>query len=632
MCGINGRINAQKTNYIEADICPMMKKMHHRGPDDSGTFFTNGLAFGFVRLSIIDLSPAGHQPFQSPDRRFTMVFNGEIFNYVELKEELLGLGHAFLTKTDTEVLLHSYMEWGKGMLDKLNGMWAIAIFDSQEQTIFCARDRYGIKPFYYTVFEDELIFSSEIPSILSVLPQKPQANKNIFLDYLLFNKTEQCEDTFFSGIKKLMHGHCLTISLTNPDFSKLKIEKWYNIHNRVNQADGFKTPAEYRKYFNEAVNLRLRSDVPIGVCFSGGLDSSAIVSVIMDEFHKEDLNTFSAVYDASFSGDESRFIHMYKDKPGQRHYVTPTAESLLEDLDRFIECHGEPLPSTSPYAQFKVMDLAHGKVVVTIDGQGADEQLAGYHYFFGFYFKDLLKRGKFFRLLKEMVTYTVLHKSFFAFKTFAFFLIPGKWRIKLKANELSYLDKEFVKEYGGASQISDNLYGSGSLQDALINHFEFKLEHLLKWEDRNSMYFSLEARVPFLDYRLVEKTLATQADMVIRDGWTKYILREAMKGTLPEAIRMRVDKNGFMTPQDEWFRTLQWQEKIKEIITSNSFANRGLFNVKEVGILYERHLMGEVQIAKEIWKWIHTELWFRKYIDLLNTNESPKTYKIKSVY
>jgi asparagine synthase (glutamine-hydrolysing) len=231
-----------------------------------------------------------------------------------------------------------------------------------------------------------------------------------------------------------------------------------------------------------------------------------------------------------------------------------------------------------------------------------------------------------------MVTYTVLHKSFFAFKTFAFFLIPGKWRIKLKANELSYLDKEFVKEYGGASQISDNLYGSGSLQDALINHFEFKLEHLLKWEDRNSMYFSLEARVPFLDYRLVEKTLATQADMVIRDGWTKYILREAMKGTLPEAIRMRVDKNGFMTPQDEWFRTLQWQEKIKEIITSNSFANRGLFNVKEVGILYERHLMGEVQIAKEIWKWIHTELWFRKYIDLLNTNESPKTYKIKSVY
>lgn len=615
MCGISGRIHVNKKIYRDIDISPMIQKMHHRGPDDTGTFFSEGLVFGFVRLSIIDLSPAGHQPFQSVDGRFTLVFNGEIFNYLELKEELAYLGHTFVTKTDTEVLLHSYMEWGGDMLHKLNGMWAFAIYDKQECTVFCARDRYGIKPFYYTLNKREFIFSSEIPCILEVLPNKPQANKSVLLDYLLFNKTEQSADTFFSEIKKLMHGHCITIDLNNRDYSTVKPEKWYDIRQRVAQSQGFYKASAYRHSFNEAVKLRLRSDVPVGVCFSGGLDSSSIASVIMDDFNKKDLNTFSAIYDASFSGDESKFIYLYKHKPGNRHYVTPTAESLLSDLDKFVECHAEPLPSTRPYAQFKVMESAQGNVVVTLDGQGADELLAGYHYFFGFYYKDLLKRGKFFCLLKEMWAYTLLHKSLFAFKTFAFFLVPAKLRIKLKANDLSYLDQNFLKKYRSNSQIAENLYGSSSLKEALINHFEYKLEHLLKWEDRNSMFFSLEARVPFLDYRLVEQTLATQSDLIIRDGWTKYILREAMKGALPEKIRMRVDKNGFSTPQDEWFREPIWQKKINSIIESESFASRGLFEVDSVKKQYKKHLNGEVQIAREIWKWVHTELWFRKYID-----------------
>lgn len=614
MCGINGRINIHKKQYSDQDVIPMMRKMHHRGPDDSGVFLEEGLAFGFVRLSIIDLSPSGHQPFISPDGRYTMVFNGEIFNYIELKEELLALGHNFLTKTDTEVLIHCYMEWGKEMLNKLNGMWAFTIYDKVDRIVFCARDRFGIKPFYYTISNNEFIFSSEIPSILEVLDIKPKENKSVLFDYLLFNKTEQSENTFFTGINKLMHGQCMTIDL-NKNVLDLKIEKWYDIFIRVKESKGFNSSSDYKKYFYDAINLRLRSDVPVGVCLSGGLDSSAITSVIIDDFNKLDLNTFSAIYNDSFSGDESKFINLYKEKPGSRYFVTPTAESLLKDLDRFVECHAEPLPSTSPYAQFKVMELAKGNVVVTIDGQGADEQLAGYHYFFGFYYKDLMRKGKFFRLLKEMVAYYKLHKSFFAFKTFVFFLLPSKLRIRLKAQKLSYLDKLFVKKHNTNSIISGNLYGSNTLKDALINHFEYKLEHLLKWEDRNSMHFSLEARVPFLDYRLVECTLATQSDMIIRDGWTKYILRESMKDVLPEAIRMRIDKTGFSTPEDEWFRTSEWQEKILEIIKSDSFSTRGLFDVSEVKKQYQKHLKGDIQIAKEIWKWVHTELWFRKFID-----------------
>jgi asparagine synthase (glutamine-hydrolysing) len=327
------------------------------------------------------------------------------------------------------------------------------------------------------------------------------------------------------------------------------------------------------------------------------------------------LHTFSSVFDDTFSGNEKPFIDLYKDKPGKRNFTTPTAESLLNDLDRFILCHAEPLPSTGPYAQFKVMELAGKDVVVTIDGQGADEYLAGYHYFFGFYFKDLFKRFKFCRLINEIYYYVKIHKSLFAIKTFVFFMLPKSLRTKARIAGLGYVNEDFINRNRHNQVISDNLYGSDSLQEALINHFNYKLEHLLKWEDRNSMHFSIEARVPFLDYLLVEKALATASDLIIKDGMTKYILREAMSGLLDEKIRMRVDKNGFSTPQDNWFRTEQWQTRITEIITSASFSQRKIIDPKKALELYQRHLKNEINIAKEIWKWIHLELWFIKFID-----------------
>jgi asparagine synthase (glutamine-hydrolysing) len=194
-------------------------------------------------------------------------------------------------------------------------------------------------------------------------------------------------------------------------------------------------------------------------------------------------------------------------------------------------------------------------------------------------------------------------------------MLPKTVRTKAKVTSLGYLNDYFTRKYKHNQVIADNLYGSGSLKEALINHFNYKLEHLLKWEDRNSMYFSIEARVPFLDYQLVEKSLATSAHLIIRDGMTKYILRESMNGILDEKIRMRVDKNGFDTPQDQWFRTPEWQEKIWEIITSNSFKNRGIIDPEKAKIQYKKHLSKEISIAREIWKWIHLELWFRKFID-----------------
>jgi asparagine synthase (glutamine-hydrolysing) len=610
MCGINGIVNLDNDQVSEREIKQMMSLQKHRGPDDEGIFVENNTGLGFVRLSILDLTTAGHQPMESQNKRYVIVFNGEIFNYLELKKELESKNYIFKTNTDTEVLLACYQEWGEDCLHKLNGMWSIAIYDKENQSLFAARDRYGIKPFYYILNRDKFIFASELPPLLSQLNEKPTENKQVIFEYLAYNRTDQTEQTFFNEIKKLQHGHCLSIKDGN-----VVIKKWYHIEERVKSAKPFQSAAEFHELFSDAIELRLRSDVPVGVCLSGGLDSSAITAMLYKKYERKDLNTFSAVYKDGETGDEKEFIHEFKDDLQNMHYITPTADTLMQDLDSFIVTHAEPIPSTGPYAQFKVMELAQKHVVVTLDGQGADEMLSGYHYFFGFFFKDLTKRGRFFLLIREILAYLKNHKSTYGLKTFVYFLLPSKLKTKARVKQRGYLNKDYVTKHGKGGSIVDNLYASKSLQQALINHFNYKLEHLLKWEDRNSMHFSLEARVPFLDYRLVERMLNTTGEHVIKNGTTKAILREAMKGIVPEKIRIRSDKVGFDTPQDKWFRREDFQKMIGDIILSESFKSRGIFNVDEVKSLYKKHIRGDINIAKDIWKWINLELWYRKYID-----------------
>ncbi len=624
MCGICGIIKFDNSTPEAEKIQVMMNVMKHRGPDDEGMFIEENIGLGFVRLSILDLSPLGHQPMfssdqvisektlrqaQGDDGRFVIVYNGEVYNYIELRDELRDRGYDFKSNTDTEVVLNSYIEWGEDCLNKFNGMWAFAIYDREKKGLFCARDRYGIKPFYYYQDNEQFIFASEIPPILSILNKKPTVNNQAVFDYLVFNRTDQTEQTFFNEVKKLQHGHQLTIKN-----EKLEIKQWYDLRERVKNVDGFKNGEEYRELFSSAVGLRLRSDVPVGVCLSGGLDSSSIVSILLKDYEKKDLNTFSAVYEKGKFGDESEFINEFRSVLKNMFYTTPDALTLKNDLMKFVSAHGEPIPSTSPYAQFKVMELAKDNVVVTLDGQGADESLAGYHYFFGFYFKDILKQFKWFRLFSEILSYIRNHNSLYGVKTFIYFLFPKNIRNKLRANEKGYLTKEFLNS-SVYSVIADELYGSVSLKDALLNHFEYKLEHLLKWEDRNSMYFSLEARVPFLDYRLVEKTLSSSSDFIINKGMTKAILREAMRNILPEKIRLRKDKIGFGTPQDEWFREQIFIELVNDILNSESLRKRNIIDTEKAKQLYQKHLNQEINISKEIWKWINMELWFRRFVD-----------------
>jgi asparagine synthase (glutamine-hydrolysing) len=606
MCGICGIINFSEKPANDHLLKPMMEKMKHRGPDDEGTFTEGSIALGFVRLSIIDLSQAGHQPMFSDDGNLVLVYNGELYNYVELRQELTSLGHRFRTDTDTEVLLRSYQQWGEACMHRFNGMWAFVIHNRREKTIFASRDRWGVKPFYFYTDNDRFIFASEIPPILSILPSRPNPDYQSIFDFLVFSRTDQTEATFFDGIRKLQHGQKINIAK-----DQITISTWYDL--RANLKEPFSSPEEFIDLMIDAVGLRMRSDVPVGVCLSGGIDSSTIVSILIKKFGKHDLKTFSAVYGKGDHGDESEYINEYKSSLQHMHFITPDANSLHTDIETFVQAHAEPIPSTSPYAQFKVMELAKGKAVVTIDGQGADEQLAGYHYFFGLYFKELLYRGDFALLTKESLAYLNNHRSIYGLKSFAYFMLPHHLRTSARISEKGYVTEEFADTYARNNTIAGNLYASKSLQEGLIDHFEYKLEHLLKWEDRNSMWFSLEAREPFLDYRLVERTLSMPSKDKISNGTTKHILREAVKGLVPEKIRVRKDKIGFGNPEAEWFRTPAFQNLVTDILNSQSFRERKIIDPEKAKKLYCLHLKRKINCSKEIWKWIHLDMWFRGF-------------------
>ncbi len=621
MCGIVGIVRFEDKPIKKDELQTMMQVIKHRGPDDEGVFIDGHVGLGHVRLSILDLSSAGKQPMTDATGRYSIIQNGESYNYIELREELKALGYKFTTQTDTEVLLNGYIEWGESVLDKLNGMFALAIYDKQEQTLFIARDRFGVKPLYYHVGDGQLIFASEIPAILKALPVKPKANENAIFDYLVFNRTDQTEDTFFADIFKLQHGCSFTLDLKQ-SYTKesLPIRKWYNLAEHVLQVKSEigkwkgQEREHYMDLFKKAIELRLRSDVPWGVCLSGGIDSSAITATIIRELKEPDVHSFSAVYGKDSEADESNFIDEFKGIVPNMHYIYPDADRLYARLDDYVRIQGEPTPTTSPYALYCVLDEASKYVKVILDGQGSDEAIAGYEYIPGLYYKSLFTHFKWSRLAKEIVQYAKLHKSWRHMKYMTFFLLPSKVRMKVRVKQRGYVDPAFVAKHKD-SVIADKLYGTNTMEEMLIAHFEYKLEHLTKWGDRDTMAFGVEGRSPFLDKDLVEYSIALKDELKIKGGYTKFILREVMKGIMPEKVRLRVDKQGFSVPQDEWFRTEKFQNLVNDILNSESFAKRGYFLPEEAKKLYQRHLDREINISKDIWKWINLELWFRKYID-----------------
>lgn len=574
MCGILGIF----TNLLSADLSYRFQSgliaLSHRGPDDRGEWFHQSphgnLALGQTRLSIIDLSPGGHQPMHSPDGRYTIVFNGEIYNYRELRQELALLGHAFRSSSDTEVLLAGWAQWGKSCLSRLRGMFAFTVFDRIEQTLICVRDAFGIKPFYYVAGEGCFLFASEVPALLALLPNPPPLNLQRAYDYLVFGGYDDQEATFFDGIRHLLPGHLLTLQLSKA--SAPVIERWWwpaiTEHTDLSFADA---ADQLRSMFLDNIRLHLRSDVPLGTALSGGVDSSAVVCAIRYLEPEMPIHTFSYVARGS-EVDEERWADQVNDHVGAiPHKVVVSPEELADDLDDMIHAQGEPFGSTSIYAQFRVFKLArdHG-VTVTLDGQGADELLAGYNGYPSPRMRSLLEK----RLLVELIQFLRAWSAW-----------PGRttsqgvkgliepwvpvslrglaYRVIGRNPAPAWLVTAFFQEHGVA--LTPPLK-PGSLTDETGRRLVAALRHaltgqglnaLLRHGDRNSMRWSVESRVPFLTTDMAEFLLSLPESYLISpQGETKHIFRAAMRGIVPDIILDRKDKIGFATPEQAWLKQL----------------------------------------------------------------------------
>lgn len=609
MCGIAGIIKYKDKIENEATIKNMMASIKHRGPDGEGTFIDNGVALGHVRLSIIDLTAQANQPLFSTDKNICIIFNGEIYNYLKLKKELIKK-YEFKTDSDTEVIINAYREWGEECLHRLNGMFAFAIYDKSKNEIFCARDRFGIKPFYYYKDEENFIFASEIKGILASNIVKAEIDEKTLFDFIVFNRTDHIKNTCFKNIKNLRPGHSVRINLTN---NELVFKQWYSLpkveENKLSYSEN--EAALYEKLL-KSIKLHLVSDVPVGSALSGGIDSSTIVSLMRQLLPPgAKIEAFSAIYDKNWEKDESKYIKIMAEKKKlNENYVYPNAESLLLELDDLIYQQEEPFASASIFASRKVYQKANEKnIKVLLNGQGADELFA-YDYMAAFYFYELFTKFKWLKLIKELfLFYKKQAYPNFTFQLFAFLLAPDFLKNKLISISHNFTNKEFFNKYKNESNFNKNFFSSKTLNQNVKNHLLMKLHHLLRVEDKNSMTYSVEGRVPFLEKELVEFALNIPAKYKIKNGEVKYILKHAMKKLLPSEIFKRNNKIGYATPMDNWFREPNFIKYVDGMLNKTEQPMQEYLNINHVKEKWEKHKENKENNSKIIWKYLYLTRW-----------------------
>ncbi len=624
MCGFFGMFDPVPQNSLPAvDLERIHRTMHHRGPDDRADLQDGNILLAFNRLSILDLSQAGRQPMTDDRGDIRIVFNGEIFNYIELRRDLRDRGYTFRTGTDTEVILCAYEEYGVDCLSHFNGMWAFVIHDRRDNSLFCSRDRFGIKPLYYAFQGDRLIFSSEIKTILAAGHAAAPDEAGV-LRYLAFGQLDVDEKTMFRGISQLPPAHAMLWKGTS-----WRTWRWWRLQDRENSLDRTMDRGEvlqrFRDLFFNAVEIRLRSDVPVGALLSGGLDSSAIVSVI-DHLARTrglgvDIRTFTAAY-ADKAIDESGYAAEVVRKTGITNTLVHPDDHgrLQQDIERVIRHQDEPPLTMTAFAHWYLMEeISRQDIKVIISGQGADEMLAGYvEQFSGYFLADLLLSGNlagFFgeaarlhersglplRLLLMQFVKAVMSRR-----------VSQSVKSLLRERAIQHLDRRFVRRNRRAAAVAEPpaMRHYSRLNRQLHRSFvQESIPRILHYEDRNSMAFSIEQRMPFLDYRLVEFLFALSNRQKMGGGTSKLILRRALRGIMPDAITDRHSKLGFTVPQARWLKEMQGY--VEELFASPGFNSRPYWNGKTILRLY-RSLGGRgggTDIF--LWRVIACETWHR---------------------
>lgn len=578
MCGICGMI--KRNNIEEMDkkiIIHMRDALEHRGPDDAGYYADENVGLGHRRLSILDLSAAGHQPM-AYGKRYVIAFNGEIYNYLELREELQKEGYEFQTKTDTEVIMAAYDFWGEKCFEKFNGMWALALRDKEKNQVILSRDRFGVKPLYYYKNDSKIIFASEIKALLKDEEIKRKGNDRIIYDYLTQGLIDHTNETFFEGIYKFPHG-CYAVVDGSLD---LKITNFWKLDfsEEIGKGISDKDVKKFRELFDNAIKLRMRSDVPVGSCLSGGLDSSAIVCC-MNEILKEEKNAqqFTFSYRAQDEKiDESEYMQAVIEETNvNAKFVSPDATDLIKDLDSLIYYQDEPFSTTGMYAGFCVYRKAKEEhVKVLLDGQGADEFLCGYRKSRLYYLGMLKRDRRYLRFVRELFLSASQMKTSMSMKSMLKSDINKALRILRKEKQRNNISTEY---YNAEFIANTKGYDYDRRDNFQYNDvFRVSLPSLLRYTDRNSMAFSVESRLPFLDFEFAEYCAKLPISAKLNGGFSKAIMRKAL--TMPMKIKKRKDKIGFATPEDKWIK--KEQDNIKKIIATKDFRAGRYINQNKI--------------------------------------------------
>lgn len=634
MCGIFGVINLKSANAVPHDrFAAALEAMAHRGPDGRQVQrLSNGSMFGHARLSTIDLSTDSDQPFRLGDR-YWMTYNGEVFNYVELREELKALGAVFSTVGDTEVVLQAYKAWGEDCVNRFNGMWAFAIYDEVDKTLFASRDRFGIKPFNYAVTDGRLLFASEIKSILHFQPELAQPDDTAIANFCRTSVGAQHEQTWFRDILRLQPGFNLGVDAEG----EIKVWRYWDYPAALTTKVDFETARkQYTDLFNDAVRLRMRSDVPLGITLSSGVDSNSIAYTMQAinpvrhhsytaRFNDEEALTQDAsIYqDRSSRIDESLVaLAVAKELDLNAHVVNTDYSDFVERLTRVIYHleSGNSSPAVIPLMQ--LLHEARKTLVVVMDGQGADELLAGYiSAVLWPALKDLIREGRIWeawRSLSEYLrTYTLRSVVLLAVRQ-ATNGIPFMTQLQQR---LRGLDRIYGARLRNQPTIADHPHlpakpGESALSRRLHEQHTGGLVNLLHYGDAISMANSLEARVPFLDHRLVELVWPMPSDFKVRLGLGKYIHREAMRGVVASSILDERTKHGFTTPIGRQFRKtgLGESDPLAVLLSDRSLA-RGLFDRQGLERVAREHLDGRKDHGPLLFRLLSVELWFRIFID-----------------
>jgi asparagine synthase (glutamine-hydrolysing) len=657
MCGISGVIS--KTKVDIDSLVQMNQLIKHRGPDDEGfvlfdksnyqvlgssdtakeswnsdelyspktgtkpSSFNANIGFGHRRLCILDLSSKGHQPLCSIDERYWITFNGEVYNYLEIRIELIGLGYIFNTDTDTEVILSAYQEWGAECQHRFNGMWAFAIYDTHKRTIFLSRDRFGIKPLYYWFSPDgNFYFASEIKQFTILPGWSAVLNKERAIDYLFYALTDHTEETMFKGVYALPPAHFVLNKIDDLLLNCLKLKplKWYSISASSSKITYEEAKLQFLDKFKESVKLHLRADVSVGSALSGGLDSSSIVSYVNillnqeDEYHLQ--KTFSSCSEDPRYDERNWMEEVVKETKVEGHYVYPKGEDIFKITEKLIWHMDEPYQSQSAFLGYHVFEEARkNNVIVLLNGQGADEYLSGYSSYRILRQKVLVKQFEFFKLYREigsvvktvkMILHAALDK------------IPNRFRYKLSVytKKNRHLNTIVNSNILGKKRIHpfELLQHNNQSHSDISSYQLFKepLQKYLRWEDRNSMAHSVEARVPFLDYRLIEFVHSLPLDYLDGPNNSKKLLVEGLKGILPEKVRNRKDKRGFITPEHNWFMN-DFSNDFLKLFDDNIKYAKGVINAKEARRYLVEMQKGLIPFDYSYWHIILFCMWMKVF-------------------